>query len=81
MLTKSTTAVLKALHVLTSQPGWLELDKFLENELQATYVVLAEAADEATLRAMQGRARFIREFKKFVKDAPSVLDKLGGSSL
>ncbi len=81
MLTKPTPATLKALHALTGHTGWGDVSKFFNDELTKVYEVLASSPDEVTLRQMQGRAQFIREFLTMSADAAKVLEKLRESSL
>lgn len=71
----------RALYSFSNHTGWDDVSKFLNGELQKVYEVLASSPDEATLRQMQGRAQFIREFLTLVADAPKVLEKLRESSL
>lgn len=78
MLTKPSQMAVRALYSLSKHTGWPEINGFLNSELDATFKVLSEAADEATLRQMQGRAQFIRELLTMVQDAPKILEKLGG---
>ena len=81
MLTKPSPAALRALHAFGGQTGWTEVSKFLESELAATYHLLTEATDIVTLRQAQGRAKFINEFLRTVRDAPGLLEKLRVSTL
>lgn len=81
MLTKPHPLAVKALYSFSNHTGWDDVSKFLQAELDAVHKVLTEAADEATLRQMQGRAQFIREFTTLVRDAPKVLEKLRESTL
>jgi hypothetical protein len=80
MITKPTPAVLQALTNLRGQTAWLEIVKFLEDESRATDRVLAEAQEDWRLRQMQGRAQFLRELLSLAQNAPTILEKLKGSS-
>lgn len=81
MLTKPEHMALRALYSFSNHAGWDDVSKFLEGELNATYRALATAADEVTLRQMQGRARFIQEFTSLVRDAAKQLEKLRETTL
>lgn len=72
---------LKALYSFSHHTGWDSVSKFLSDELSKVYEVLASSPDEVTLRQMQGRAQFIREFLDLAANAAKVLEKLRESSL
>lgn len=81
MLTKPSPTAVKALFVLSGHTGWDDVSKFLQGELDKVHEVLVSSPDEVTLRQMQGRAQFIREFLNLVATAPQVLEKLRESTL
>lgn len=81
MLTKPSAQALRSLTGFSRQTGWAAVDQMFKDELSKTYEQLAEGADEAYLRQLQGRAKLIREFLSLVQDAPRTLEKLGVSSL
>ena len=72
---------LKTLYSFSNHTGWPEVDQMFRDELAKVYETLASSPDEATLRQMQGRAQFIREFLDLVANAAKVLEKLRESSL
>lgn len=81
MITTPSPAALKALNALSCQTAWGEVSKLLESELASVFSVLSEAKDDVTLRQMQGRAQFIQELLRLVRNAPTLLSKLGVSTL
>ena len=81
MLTKPEPMALKALYSFSNHTGWDDVSKFLNGELAKVYEALVLNPDEVTLRQMQGRAQFIREFLDLVANAQKVLEKLRESSL
>jgi predicted ester cyclase len=81
MLTKPKPMAVKALYSFSNHTGWDDVSKFFDDELAKVHEVLVSSPDEVTLRQMQGRAQFIREFLDLVANAPKVLEKLRESSL
>lgn len=81
MLTKPSAQALRSLTGFSRQTGWAAVDQMFKDELSKTYEMLADSADEALIRQLQGRAKLIREFLSLVHDAPRTLEKLGVSSL
>lgn len=81
MLTKPTRQQLRSLYSLSKTDAWTEIDKIFQTELDKTYENLAEGRDDATLHRLQGRAQLIREFRVLVREAPSLLEKLGETTL
>lgn len=81
MISKPNQTQLRALAALNRAPGWTDITAFLDGELQAVYLHLASSRDDAILKQMQGRAQFITEFQKLVRDAEPALEKLRDNSL
>jgi len=81
MLTKPTPAVLLSIVNFRGHTGWGEVLKLFESELVALNRALAEAQEDCRLRQLQGRAQLLREFLALVENAPTQLERLGGSSL
>ena len=81
MLTKPSTQALRGLYSLSRQPAWGDISKYLNDELTKTYEHMATARDDATVRQMQGRAQFVQEFQALVRDVPSLMEKLGETTL
>ena len=81
MLIKPTAQALRSLTGFSRQTGWAAIEQMFKDELSKTYEQLAEGADEAYLRQLQGRAKLIREFLSLVQEAPVILEKLGAPSL
>jgi hypothetical protein len=81
MLTKPASPALRALYGFSNRVGWDEISKFLDGELVAVYEQLAMARDEVTIHQLQGRAQFITEFQKMVREAPQELEKRRESTL
>lgn len=75
MLSKPTTQQLKSLYHLSKQPAWAEVNNVLENELKKSLDVLVDSRDDTTIRQVQGRAQFIREFLAIVQSAQAALEK------
>lgn len=81
MLTKPNSRALRAFYSLSNRTGWDDISAFLDEELAAVYEQLSQAREEVTLRQLQGRAQFIVDFKKVVRDAPTLLEKLRETTL
>lgn len=76
MLTKPKPMAVRALYSLSNHTGWMDISKFLYDELDKVHETLVLNPDEGTLRQMQGRAQFIKEFLHLVENAATVLEKL-----
>lgn len=81
MLTKPSTEALRALYSFSNHSGWAAVSSFLEAELASTQEILAMAVEDVTVRQMQGRAQFILELQKLVREARNELEKRRESTL
>ncbi len=69
MLHRVTEQALRALHQLSRNPLWSEVDKMFEAELAEVNRKLADAADLIVVGQLQGRAKFLYEFRDLLRDA------------
>lgn len=81
MLAKPDSRALRALYSFSNHAGWDEVSKMLEAELASTYEMLVKHKDEVIVRQMQGRAQFILEFQKLVREARQELEMRQQSTL
>lgn len=81
MLTKPNSKALRAFYSFSNRTGWDDISAFLDGELAATYERLVKALDEVTVRQLQGRAQFIVDLQKMVREAPQLLEKMRETTL
>lgn len=77
MLSTPTHAALIAIDQASKLPRWTDIERLLDAELTATVDRMIGCREDADLHAFRGRAQFIREFQKLVREAPDTLVKMG----
>jgi len=68
--------MVRAVAMLQRNPLWNEIDKLFASELAKTFESMSEAPSEVVLRQCQGIAQLIKEFQRFVQDAPVAMTSL-----
>lgn len=76
MIHRPTSSSLRGLHVAAQLPSWKGVDEMLTNELNAVHEAMADSREIAVLHQLQGRAQLIKEIRKLVVEAPSIMEKL-----
>jgi len=70
----------RALASLSREAGWSQVDRILTAELDLVLHQLMTAQEVVQIHQLQGRAKFIKDFRELVAQAPETVSKLTQST-